>query len=247
MAELPELTVLVCTYERPAELLQTVEAHKQFLQYPENKLRWLICDDHTSKGYTKITSSKLLKSLGAKIVRTEKNGGWGINVNNGLSNADTDFVYFTEDDYVPTTPIPLDVATAVMLTKTDLGMIRFRGTAGSHIVYHGFETDIRDYLPDYQSGTGAVPGKITYLQLDSGSPDLYLYSNGPHLKHRRFHDFYGLYPTGIKLGQTEEFYAHTVKDKMKEGGAPAIAILPEWVNMRYDHIGQSYQHTAEDD
>jgi hypothetical protein len=113
------------------------------------------------------------------------------------------------------------------------------------VVYHQFESDISDYCPDYQDGVG-LPGKLTYLQLDSGSHALYLYSNGPHLKHIRFHAVYGMYPEGKRLGETEEAYAHTVKDRMKLPDAPAIAITPAFIPMLWDHIGVSFQHSEAD-
>jgi hypothetical protein len=132
-----------------------------------------------------------------------------------------------------------------METKPDIGMVRYRGTAGDHLIYHQFEADIKEYYNDYQMGVG-LPGKLSYLQLDSGSPSLYIYSHGAHLKHIRFHKHYGLYPEGLLLGQTEEAYAHTVKDLMKAAGAPAIVIFPEYIPMWFDHIGQSYQLTDHD-
>jgi hypothetical protein len=56
-----------------------------------------------------------------------------------------------------------------------------------------------------------------------------------------FHSFYGYYPAGLKLGETEERYCHMVKNQMKAAGAPLIGIMPEWIPMHYDHIGKSYQ------
>lgn len=248
MKELPDITVLICTYERPTEIVLTLEALDTYLSYPAERLHWLIADDSSvASTIASIKKSAVFKKLKPKIVKTDTNSGWGKNVNNGLQQVDTEFVFFLEDDYCPKAHIDLDHTVPIMLEKPDIGMFRYRGTAGSHLVYHGFEADIREYVPkDWASGIGAVPGKITYLQLDSGSPDLYLYSHGPHLKHRRFHEFYGKYPEGLLLGQTEEFYAHTVKDKMREPGAPAIAILPGYINMLFDHIGKSYQLTDKD-
>ena len=180
----------------------------------------------------------------------------GANVNNGLAAVETDYTFFIEDDYNPRCDIPLDSAVALMEVKPNIGMVRFRGTAGSHCVYHQFEADISGYLPDHRDGVG-LPGKLTYLQFDNGSPTPYLYSHGAHLKHRRFHEFYGLYPVTVaengverrlKLGETEESYAHTVKDKMRgnPNDAPAVVIFPEFVPMWFDHVGESYQHTALD-
>lgn len=243
--DFPIVTVLVCTYNRPAELIRTLTALHENLIYPAESLRYLICDDATPGYLAKLKTKAIWKTLKPTFISTEQNGGWGVNVNNGLAHVDTDYVFFIEDDYEARTAINLGAGVAIMQEKPHVGMMRYRGTAGDHLVYHQFEADISAYYPDYQDGVG-LPGKAAFLQLDSGSPSLYIYSHGAHLKHKRFHEFYGPYPTGLKLGETEEAYAHVVKDGMKQPGAPGIAIMPDYIPMWFDHIGQSYQHTEAD-
>lgn len=240
----PDITVLVCTYNRPKELILTLEALDTHMQYA-GALKFLICDDHTPGYLSKLKSKPIWKQLDPQFVSTEVNSGWGANVNYGLAHVETDLVFFIEDDYILKETLNLSIGAALMNARPDLGMLRYRGTAGDHLLYHQLEADIRADLPDYIQGVG-VPGKVSHLQIDSNSPSLYIYSHGAHLKRKRFHEFYGLYPIGLPLGQTEETYAHTVKDKMKEAGAPGIAILPDWIPMWFDHIGTSYQHTEHD-
>lgn len=241
----PQVTILICTYNRLTEIEQTVAALREHLTY-SGKLQWMICDDSSPDDYhQRLTNNKILKPLKPAVISTLQNGGWAANVNNGLQAVDTELCFFIEDDYILQKPLNLDMGVALLETRKNIGMLRYRGTAGEHIVYHQFESDISAYCPDYQDGVG-LPGRITYFQLDSGSPSLYLYSNGAHLKRTAFHQFYGLYPEGLRLGATEERYAHIVKDGMKRPNAPAIAILPEWVHMQFDHIGKSYQHTEFD-
>lgn len=127
-----------------------------------------------------------------------------------------------------------------MLAMPYIGMFRYRGTAGTHLVLHQMEVDISAYIPDYQDGVG-LAGKLTYCLIDQGSPSLYIYSHGPHLKRKSFHQFYGAYPEGLKLGPTEEAMAHQVKERMPLAGAPPIGILPAWIANYWDDIGQSYQ------
>jgi glycosyltransferase involved in cell wall biosynthesis len=253
----PAVDVIVCTYNRPNELKKTLEALLDNLLY-SGPLHFTIADDSSDPAnMRKVKASAIFKQLKPTIISTEQNSGWAANNNNALRRTDRPYVFFTEDDYILGQRLDLAAGVALLEAKPDVGMLRYRGTAGSHIIYHQFEADISahyaspytDYpgeeSKEYQDGFG-LPGRIAYLQLDSGSPDLYLYSNGPHLKRRDFHAFYGLYPEGLKLGETEEQYAHIVKDGMKRDKAPAVAILPDWVAMRFDHIGQSYQHTADD-
>jgi glycosyltransferase involved in cell wall biosynthesis len=243
----PEVTVLICTYNRPDEIQVTVEALRSDLLYPRDKLHWLVADDSSPKGYlTKLKKSPAFDGLNAQFVVTDKNSGWGANVNNGLHAVQTPYVFFLEDDYVLSKSLDLRVGIALLETKPDIGMLRYRGTAGAHTIFHQFEANVAAWLPDYQDGVG-LPGKLTYLQLDSGSPTLNLYSHGPHLKRNPgFHAFYGLYPEGLKLGETVEAYAHTVKDGMKQPGAPALVILPKWVAMAFDHIGKSWKDSEWD-
>lgn len=237
----PKVTILICTYNRPNEINRTILALLSKLDYPKDCLEWVICDDHSPDSYVeKLSGFKSVELIKPRFVITPENRGWAANVNQGLLAVKTDYVFFIEDDYLLRKDLDLGVGVALMETRQNIGMVRYRGTAGEHIIYHQFETDISEYYPDYQDGVG-LPGKLCYMQLDSGSPALYLYSHGAHLKHMRFLNFFGPYPEGFKLGQTEEKYAHIVKDKMKEPGSPAIAVLPDWIPMWFDHIGQSYQ------
>lgn len=243
----PIVTILICTYNRVTELARTLTALASSVSYG-GELRFVVCDDSSPNNYlSKLEKKPIWKTLKPEFVSTEQNSGWAANVNNGLARAyqDSELVFFIEDDYVLTSPLHLTLGVAMMLARPDLGMLRYRGTAGDHLVYHQVEAGLDNLLPDYQQGLG-LPGRVSYLQIDSGSPSLYIYSHGAHLRHKRFDDFYGAYPTGLKLGETEERYAHIVKDGMKLPGAPGIAILPEWIPMYFDHIGQSYQHTEAD-
>jgi glycosyltransferase involved in cell wall biosynthesis len=238
----PPVTVLICTYNRVDEIQSTLLSLADNLCYPD--LRWLVTDDSSPNGYAAMLRKlKLFRELKVEVVSTPERGGWGKNVNTGLWHVRTEYVYFQEDDYLLEKPLDLRVGVALLETRPNIGLLRYRGIAGEHVVIHQFESDISAYLPDHQDGVG-LPGRLSYWQLDSGSPALYLYSHGPHLKRPAFHLFHGFYPEGLPLGETEEKYAHRVKDRMKSDWqhAPAIAILPDWVHMWYNHIGQSYQH-----
>lgn len=246
LKSLPNVSIVIITYKRPEELQKTLDALKKNLEYPADKLTWIIADDHSGDDYQEMMSKYTrFHSLNLQWIVTSQNSGWGANANNVLRQVKDDYVFFIEDDYVLKYPIDLRVGVAMLEKMPHVGMLRYRGTAGMHVVNHQFEVDISDYVAGHHDGEG-VEGKVTYMLLDSGSPDLWLYSNGPHLKHRRFHDFYGVYPEGIPLGETEERYAHQVKDGMKRQGAFAIAIQPEFVTMRFQHIGKSYQGTEAD-
>jgi glycosyltransferase involved in cell wall biosynthesis len=242
----PEITILLCTFERQDELQRTIDALREHLTYPADRLKWIICDDSSPSNFAgRLAKRAAYHDLNIKVVKTDKNSGWGVNVNNGLAHVETDLTFFIEDDYVLTQPLDLRIGVALLMEKPFIGMLRYRGTAGEHIVLHQMEAHIENWLPEYRDGIGLL-GRLQYCLLDSGSPALCIYSHGAHLKRQAFHEFYGLYPEGLRLGATEEAYAHNVKNKMKEPNSPPIAILPGWIINYFDHIGQSRQYTELD-
>lgn len=248
MPEFPHIAVLCITYERPDELVRTITALKKNVVYPTDKLHWIISDDSRAKEGNEETFRKhrQFNALDLKWLSTPANYGWGKHVNWALKQVDTEYIFFIEDDYICEKKLDLRIGVALLETRKNIGMLRYRGTGGSHIVYHAFQSDISGYLPDFQEAGGALPGQVTYMQLDSGSPDLYLYSHGAHLRRQSFTAFYGEYPNGYKMGALEEAYAHHVRDMMKTPNAPALAIMPEWIPNAFNHIGVSRQHTEVD-
>lgn len=259
MTTLPKIAIQLCTYNRYDEIKVTLEALQDNLIYPKDRITLYVCDDSSEPGYiTKLKRLKLFKYWNTKFIITSENKGWGANVNNGLNQIEEDIIFFLEDDYVLTRALDLRIGVGLLVEKPHIGMLRYRATAGSRFIFHQFEADLSNLQMDsaFEDFEGAwyesvptVPWHVTYLQLGGGSQDLYLYSHGPHLKYKAFHDFYGLYPEGLKLGHTEETFAHTVKHSMQADphNAPGIAILPDWVTMQWDHIGISYQHSEWDE
>lgn len=246
----PHVAIQLCTYNRPKEIKQVVEALIEHIDYPADKITLYVCDDSSPGNYTTaLARNKLFKHWKTFFITTPQNSGWGANVNNGLKGISEDFIFFVEDDYVLKRPLNLRVGVALLQARTNIGMLRYRGIHGSHMVMHQFEADISPFYDgSYQATPVSGINRVNYLQLDSGSPDLYLYSHGPHLKRAIFHETHGQYPEGLKLGATEEAFAHRVKDRMRSdpNHAPAIAILDEWLPMWWDHIGVSYQNTESD-
>jgi len=253
MPDLPHIAILVITYDRKDILRQTLEALQEKLHYPDDKLHIIVSDDSTGGRYlSDLKRTKSYKSWGVggvEFIETPERSGWGKHVNWALKYIrehyrDVTYVFQIEDDYKLLIDLDLAEGVALLEERPNIGMLRYRGTAGTHCIYHQFESDMGDY---------GYPN-LTYLQLDNASHTLWVYSNGPHLKRLiadfgqvpAFHDHYGWYAEGLRLGATEENFAHRVKDGMKLGNAPAIAILPDWVNMHFDHLGESWQLSEDD-
>lgn len=244
----PDVDLVLITYNRYDIILKTITALEENLLYPREHLRYLIADDCTPGDYQqRLADTEVFQRLYRyEFVPATANGGWGKNANRALAYSTAPYIFQIEDDYLLKKPLDLQAAVACMQVKPEIGMLRFRGTAGDHIVFHQMEADISPLMPDYQEGVG-LPGKLTYLLFDSGSPGLYIYSHGAHLKRANFHEFYGKYPENLKLGACEEAFAHMVKDKMRSDPyVPVIGIQPAWIAMFFDHVGISYQHTELD-
>lgn len=265
MPEFPHIAMHILTFNRLDTLTRTLEALHEHLIYPDDKLHIVISDDSTGGKYLsqikrlKVVKDWILQAASVSIVSTNERSGWGRHANFAMDYIrynvipECEYIFFCEDDYVLTEKLDLRVGVALLENRPNIGMLRYRGTGGTHCVYHQFEADIANFIPDYDENAGQSTGKLTYLQLDSGSPTLYLYSHGAHLKrfnpkdgHEAYHDFYGYYPEGLALGVTEEHFAHITKDRMKLPNAPAIAILPTNIKMMFQHIGISYQDSEHD-
>ena len=247
---LPPVVLLIITFNRYQIVKKTVEALLDNLVYPD--LRIIISDDHTGGNYVRnLSRIKRWKEAGIEVIETPERMGWGDHVNWAMTQCrekhpDAKYIFQIEDDYVLSRRLRLDVGVALLERKKHIGMLRYRGTAGSHMVYHQMRTaNIGSLVQGYVEGFGK-PNELTYLLIDGGSPDLWVYSNGPHLKSMGFHAHYGAYPTKKSLGSTEEGYAHQVKDRMRIPDAPAIAILPDWIHMHFDHLGETWQRTKDD-
>ncbi len=253
MPEWPEITIMICTYDRPLEARRTIKSLCLMLQYPPEKLKWHIADDGTADpNYVKDLAHFIKRETSARYEATwtiTDRQGWGKNVNKGLGAIDTDYVYFTEDDYVLKRTLHLQPHVAVMEMAPAIGLTRF-GIAGHGVTGHLNEVDIRTWLPDYnENGSNSGyngQGRVNTWVLDRqsvGPYSFYLYSNRPHLKHRRFHQAYGLYVEGQTLANTE----HAMNHQFRQGPEiPYIVCPANWTLWHFDHIGVSRQGTAED-
>jgi len=253
MPDFPHVTLIILTYLRAKEVRACYTALMKYIVYPRDRLQVLIADD--ASGVLDVLSDmqiapKRVRGEGStpppvSFTSTETNGGFGANYNNAYAQVITPYYFFIESDYLLTRRLDLRVGVALLQSQPDVGILRYRGTAGDRMVLHQTEADISQYLPDYQDGVG-LPGRLAYQMLDSNSPSLYVWTNGAHLAHTGRIAAYMPYPTAGRLGELEEKMAHQVKDTMRTGGAPAIAILPDWTAMWFEHTASTYQMTEHD-
>ncbi len=230
----PQVDVLVITWNRFEALVKTWAALKERLHYPN--LRWVIADDHSPDEVVAAIQTELQPDV---LFRTHKRSGWGVNVNNALKSLTSDFVFQCEDDYVlKGAHIDFMPGMDILGRNPEFGMVRYGGIAGHDLTCRLREIEAMPYAAWGQQ----APRYQVWEILKKESRFLFVYSHAPHLKHRRFHEAYGLYPEGLKLGATEESFAYHVRDT----NGPGIICFPEFVANPFKHIGESWQHSEFD-
>jgi len=145
-----------------------------------------------------------------------------------LIEAAGDIMMQMDDDHHLHQDIDLKPHVKKLLEDEEASWIRLMGTA-----FHSFTATLR--------------GKYWYIDWKSaGDYSLYITSNRPHIKHRRFHDFFGKYPVNLSLGETEEAFCHQCRNTAAKlvGIDVKIAIphvLIPLIEYAWDHVGQSWQ------
>lgn len=222
-------TVLIVTFDRPKEIRRTLYAFLENVHYNRELLLFHLADDASPGNYIGDIMAEF-PYLRWSHTRTERQG-WGANVNTALKAIHTNMIFLMEDDYVAMGKVNLMAGVKLLQVNDKIGLVRYDGIAG-----HNLTTHWREYKDD--------TGRIDYGIIDRGSPHLNCYSNRPHLRHKRFTEYYGYYPENKPLGWTEEAFAHHVKKAPEE--APHLAILDSGVPRLFDHIGKSRQRSEYD-
>lgn len=224
----PVVAICIVTFDRLREIKATISALHSHLHY-EGQIVWHLADDSSPGDYLDAVV-KEFPDLRFTFTKTNRKG-WGMNVNTALGYLDKyPYIFLVEDDYICLRDIDLTAGVALMEANSKIGCVRYDGVVGHSLTLH---------LEEVESRIGRFP----YMWIDKDSPHLNVYSNRPHLKHRRFHECYGFYPEGKNLGTTEEQFAHRIKDRKH---CPDVAILWDGLPTAFDHIGASRQGSEHD-
>ncbi len=216
MTEFPPVILLLITYERTDVALETIKGIKARLSYPN--LGWHIADDGSNGDHIQ----KLANEIGPEFeISTSNTGGHSVgkSMNEGVARCleRADIWLHWEDDWVPNMDINLIPCVELLQQNEDVGMIRLgRLSAGLH-------------------GQVIVGGDRLWWLLDK-TKDLWAWTGHAAMRHRRFHDAYGVYKEGLTPGKTELCF----QDVFLHTGGPDI-VWPAW--LRYDicdHIGDGY-------
>ena len=206
---IPDIAVLIPTYNRPDVLAHTVQLLQRHLIY-DGTIRYYIGND-----------SDTPQDVPHAVNLIGPRNGLGANLNMLLSFTSEAFILQMDDDHWLLKPLDLNPHVKKLHTDANAGWVRLMGI-GAH-----------KYI-----------GRLdeSYWRVSWESPELYIPSNRPHLKHRRFHQCYGLYPEGYKLGETEDNFCHQCKDHWRKHGGPDVLVpLDVATESSWDHVGDSWQ------
>ena len=204
----PSVSVLIPTYNRPWILRETISLLQKNLKYSGQITYYIGIDGDLSIGKMFAGHSDIVSIPGP-------NNGLGANINRLINSTKDDYLFQMDDDHHLLDELDLDPHIRQLEFDSNAGWIRLMGVA-----YH-------DYI-------AKLKGDYWYIYWES--PELYITSNRPHLKHRRFHDYYGLYPEGVKLGESEVGFCEQCKTK-----AGSIKVLVPVNEIKWNHVGDSWQ------
>ena len=216
MSDLPPITVCIPTYtdlergiNRHELVRDTVLRLRQNLRY-NGLITYLISADGLMPP-DDLFAAYDIQPGELSIVRGPSKG-FGANLNNLLAGVTTDLIFQIDDDIELLQPLYLEGPARKLMEDETAGWVRFMWI-GCH-----------NYIAD-------LIGEYWYVRWDSR--EHYVPSCRAHLKHKRFHEYFGKYPEGLATGATEDGFCHQCKrkyDETKEGPrmlVPLIGVLPD--------------------
>lgn len=194
MSDLPPLAIVMVTYKRTREALETVNSTCKNLIYPKELRRWYVGDDGSPKEHIDSILGALDANgemmMGWHSERIRKPGqestyfaGLGWNRALGIGHQYSEFVLWLEDDWRLETPLDIAPYIKVLMEHEEVGIVTFRIlSVGADVHTVGY--DGRHYLK--------------YLRSTQ-----YAYSGNPLLRHGRFARHYGWFDEERNPGDIE--------------------------------------------
>ena len=220
--EIPNLAIVMVTYQRTREAVITVKSVCENLEYPKAKRGWYIADDGSPHEHMDAIFNELLNvqeetlwgNHNEKFKPDTHFCGQGWNLGLRKAHQYADIVLWLEDDWHLNRRLDILPYVQLLQERTDIGIVRLGGLAvGSdvHIVGHN---------------------GIHYLQYLRSTQ--YAYSGNPLLRHRRFTDVYGWFseersPGEIELDMDARFRASPGPEIWRPADIPGWGI--------FGHIG----------
>lgn len=251
--EWPNVSVIIPTYNRPEILLDTLKRLDARVLY-DKKLTFYVGNDgdediaeflmtelHPDKWDDHLPGEPLIERLyiytGPRRAGAAEQG-LGANLNMLLMSTPDTLLLQMDDDHHLYSILGLNKHVKFLLENEKAGWIRLMGVA-----HHSYQASLEGeyWFIDWHS---------------SGDYSLYIPSNRPHLKHRRFHDTYGYYPVDKTLGETEEGFCHQCRNVVRrwEKSGREVDELPHvcvplntvlHTEKGWKHVGSSWQKKGE--
>jgi len=188
----PRVSVIVLTYRRLEALKRTVDSFRRYVDIPDYEL--IICDDGSSA-----SDRREIRALEADQYIWNDRVGYGRNANSGIKAARGELLFHLEDDLVVLGGRHFLVAGMDVLgALPELGAIKYDGWWA---------------LPRVRARRSIGPYAVEILPFPAATTEgiaIFRYSNRPHLKTRRFHEVFGLYPEGYSPFLTECLFTRRV-------------------------------------
>lgn len=210
----PPVSVIIPTYNRPGVLLGALRALAKNLRY-KGYIRVHVGNDGSALDWENIMRAA---NPYASSLYQDPTGSLGANLNRLLLESEHDVFLQLDDDHILQSPLDITPHVARLMQDDNAGWIRLwlpECTCDGSQYYH-FQAKMK--------------GAYWAIKPEG---ELYGPSNRPHLKHRRFHEHFGYYTPGLKLGQTEDDFCHRWQAKAQHGGGPDV-LIPV-------HLGSPYQ------
>jgi GT2 family glycosyltransferase len=213
------ITIILQTWQRTDCAVRTIRAAREHLRYPD--LRWYVADDGSRPEHVDVVLAELADAplVGWHSERL----GYGATANRAIAAAEQIGVLylFLEDDWALSQPLDLWPYAALLMERDEIGMVRL-GV---------LNLDIRGRTWGHSGRLYWTLDKAPHLE---GTP---VFTGHPSLRHRRYREAYGEYPTGLGPGDTELAYAYQYR--VGPPDAPGIvwpADYPSWG--LFSHIGE---------
>lgn len=183
-----DIGCIIPTFNRAEMVAETIARLEKYLVYTLGSIHYYVGMDGSDN------TSQVLAGKPNVVLIEGPRQGLGANLNNLIAQAPTDLLFQLDDDHQLQDYLALDEHALNLTHDPNFGWIRlyYGECLAGPVGYYNFRAELY--------------GK--YWRLDPFGRELYLPSNRPHLKHRRFHERYGLYQTGLKLGETENNFCH---------------------------------------
>ncbi|MDZ4056151.1 MAG: glycosyltransferase [Polynucleobacter sp.] len=199
--DLPNISVVIVTFERFSTLDITLRSFLEKTDYPRGRMEIIVADD----GSEPCTLDKIRNLPVNHVVSGAVRTGLGANVNRGLAVASHDLVLQIQDDWECLGPSDYLVrAVRLLQWRSDIGMVLLN----SH--------------PHPQLGGDLLPFGNSTVKIHQNRPGRrvrlvgeHAYTDWPHLKTRAFREKIGLYQEGVPMWKMELDYSRRVNAQVE--------------------------------